>query len=210
MSVDPPWVVDRAAGWLGVAFLVTLLGSEAALTLPDETADPATVASFYAEHRTTIIVLQLVGLVSCVVLALFAWRLRVVDRWVFVAGLILAVLAAVPGLVTLVLAVVADPAQPDRAETYNRLEPRGDDALFVGIVIFAVAVTLVRSPVWLRVVAAIVAVSCLLRLVLEVIGQPRGAVDSLAPIGFLVLVCVLTFLRFRGRRSSSDPAPARG
>jgi hypothetical protein len=75
MSVDVPRAVDRVAGWLGVASLVTLLGSEAALTLPNETAAPATLASFYADHRPTIVVLQLVGLVSCAVLALFAWRL---------------------------------------------------------------------------------------------------------------------------------------
>ena len=204
MSVDRSWTVDRTAGWLGVAFLLTLLGSEAALTLPDESAAAGAVASFYAEHRTAIIVLQVVGFVSCALLALFAWRLRALDRRVCVAGLVLAVAALAPGLVTLILAVVADPAQPDLAETYNRLEPRGDDALFLGIVVFAVAVALVRSPVWLRVIAAVVAIGCGLRLVLEAIGQPRGAVDSLAPIGFLGLVAALTFLSFRGRRPSTS------
>jgi hypothetical protein len=72
----------------------------------------------------------------------------------------------------------------------------------------AVAVALVRSPTWLRVVAAIVALGCLVRLVLEVVGQPRGALDSLAPIGFLVLVAVLTFFSFRGRRPVSGPGPS--
>ena len=56
--------VDRTAGWLGVAFLVTLLASEAALSLPDEKVGGGTVAAFYEAHRPFIIVLQLVGLLS--------------------------------------------------------------------------------------------------------------------------------------------------
>jgi hypothetical protein len=201
MDVEPTWAVDRTAGWLGVAFLVTLLGSEAVLSLPDETASPAAVAGFYAEHRTFIIVLQIVGMVSAALLGLLAWRLRAVDRRVSGAGLILAVAALAPSLITLVTAVVADPANPGNADTYNRLEPRGDDVLFVGILLFAVAITLLRSPGWLRVVAAIVAVTCLLRLTLEVLGRPRGVLDALAPLAFLGLVAGLTWLSFRGHRS---------
>jgi len=204
-DVERTWAVDRTAGWLGVAFLVTLLGSEAVLSLPDETASPATVAAFYDGHRTFIIVLQLVGMLSAALLGLFAWRLRVVDRRVPVAGLILAVAALAPALITLVIAVVADPAHPADADTYNRLEPRGDDVLFVGIVLFAGAITLIRSPRWLRVVAAVVALTGLLRLALEVVGRPRGVLDALAPIAFLVLVAALTWLSFRGHRRVISP-----
>jgi hypothetical protein len=39
------WPVDRTAGWLGAAFLITLLGSEAALSLPDEQAAAASRSS---------------------------------------------------------------------------------------------------------------------------------------------------------------------
>ena len=60
------WPVDRTAGWLGAAFLVTLLASEAALSLPDELSPAATVATFYSQHRSVIIVLQIVGFASCV------------------------------------------------------------------------------------------------------------------------------------------------
>jgi hypothetical protein len=197
------WKVDRTAGWLGVAFLVTLLGSEAVLSLPDETASPAAVVGFYDEHRGFIIVLQIVGLISAALLALLAWRLGVVDRRVSIAGLILAATALAPAVITLIIALVADPASPGRADTYNHLEPRGDDLLFVGILLFAGAITLLRAPGWLRVIAAIVVLTCLLRFTLELLGQPRGALDALAPITFLVLVAAQTWLSFRGRREAA-------
>ena len=193
-------IVDRTAGWLGVAFLLTLLASEAALSLPDEHASASKVATFYAAHRAVIIVLQLVGFIGAVLLALFAWRLRAADRRVAVAGLILAVTALAPGLVTIVVALVADPARPDAAGTYNRWEPRADDLLFVGVTLFAgtVAVLLGRSPRWLGALAAAVALCCVLRLALEALGRPRGVLDSLAPFAFLILIGALVWFSFRG------------
>ena len=193
------WAVDRTAGWLGVGFLVTLLASEAALSLPDEHTPAAAVATFYAEHRAVIIILQIVGFASCALLALFAWRLRSIDRRVATAGLILAVTALAPGLITIALAIAADPRHSTNANTLNRLEPRGDDMLFIGITLFAVTVVLLaRSPRWIGVVAASVALTCLLRLVLEALGRPRGFLNSVAPTTFLALVTALVWLRFRG------------
>jgi hypothetical protein len=191
---------DRTAGRLGVAFLITLLASEAALSLPDEQATASAVATFYAAHRAVIVVLQIVGFVAAMLLALFVWRLRALNRWVAVAGIVLAVTTLAPALITLILALVADPQHPDSAGTYNQLEPRGDDLLFVGITLFAasVLVFLGRSPLWLGVVAATVVLFCLLRLVLEVSGRPRGLFDALAPLSFLVLIGALTWLSFRG------------
>jgi hypothetical protein len=196
----PARVVDRAAGWLGAAFLLTLLGSEAVLSLPDEHAGAATVADFYVAHRPAVIALQLVGFVAAGLLALFAWRLRAVSRGVGVAGLVLAVTALAPGSVTLLLALTADPRRLASADAYNRLEPRGDDLLFVGITQFAlvVVVLLGRRPRWLGALAGLVALCCLLRLALEALGRGRGALDTLAPVSFLALVAGLAFLCFRG------------
>ena len=59
-------LIGAALAW---AFVVLLLASEAALTLPDATDSDAVVASFYAQHRATIVVLQLVGLVAAALLA---------------------------------------------------------------------------------------------------------------------------------------------
>jgi len=201
------WPVDRTAGWLGAAFLVTLLASEAALSLPDEMSPAATVATFYSQHRSVIIGLQIVGFVSCALLALFALRLQRIDRGAAVAGVVLAVAALAPGLVTVALAIAADPQNPSTADTLNRLEPRGDDLLFIGVTLFAivVAVRLGRSPLWVGIVAAVVALTCVLRLALEILGRPRGVLDSLAPITFLVLVAALVWLRFRGYPRTTTP-----
>ncbi|HKD97161.1 MAG TPA: hypothetical protein VKB69_06095 [Micromonosporaceae bacterium] len=198
--MDPARVADRTAGWLGVAFLVALLASEAALSLPDEKATAAAVAAFYTAHRAVIIVLQVVGFAACVLLAMFAWRWRAVDRTVAVSGVILAVAALAPGIVTVLVAVAADLDSPAASGRYNRLEPRGDDLLFVGVALFAVAVVvrLGRTRPWLGAVAAVTAVCCLLRLTLEALGRDRGFLDTLAPISFLVLVAALTVLAFRG------------
>jgi hypothetical protein len=196
----PDRTIDRTAGWLGVAFLVALLGSEAALTLPGEDASDAAVAAFYQAHRPVIVVLQLVGFVGCALLALFAWRLRALGRGVAVSGLLLSAAAAAPGVLTLVVALVADPRSPARAGTLNRWEPRGDDLLFVGVTLFAATVLALRErvPRWVTVLAGAAAACCALRLLLEALGRHRGALDSLAPVSFLVLVAALTALCFRG------------
>ncbi len=77
------------------------------------------------------------GFASCALLALFAWRLRSIDRRVATAGLILAVTALAPGLITIALAIATDPQDSTNANTLNHLEPRGDDLLFIGITLFA-------------------------------------------------------------------------
>lgn len=193
-------IVNRTAGWLGIAFLVLLLTSEAALSLPDEHASAASVATFYAAHRAVIIGLQVAGLAASVLLALFVWRLRVIGPGVAGSGLLLAVTSLAPTLITLVLAIVADPAHPAAAGTLNRWEPRGDDLLFVGVTLFAATLLafLGRPPRWLGLLAALVAVSCLVRFALELLGRPRGAFDAIAPVAFLVLIAALTLLSFRG------------
>jgi hypothetical protein len=103
---------DRLAGALAAGFVVLLLATELVLTLPDETDSPASVASFYAAHRGFIIILQLLGFVAAALLGAYAWRLRSVDRVVATMGMIMAGCALVPGLITLVIAMVADPSDP--------------------------------------------------------------------------------------------------
>lgn len=214
--MEKSWAADRRAGWLGLGFLVLLLASEGALTLPDEGASASSVASFYAAHRAVIVALQVAGFVACGLLAAMAWRLRAGDKRVSDAGLFVATAALAPGLVTLVVAIVADPRHPASAARYNDLEPRGDDLLFLGIAVFGLAIVAARRrvPVWVAVLGAVVAVTSVLRLVLEAFGQERGALDSLAPLSFLVLVGAVTWLSFRGSPRSEDearpPAPGVG
>jgi hypothetical protein len=208
--METSWPADRRAGWLGTGFLVLLLASEGALTLPDEGATASAVASFYAEHRAVIVALQVVGFVACALLAAMAWRLRAGDRRVSAAGLLVATAALAPGLVTLLVAVVADPRHPSSAARYNDLEPRGDDLLFLGIAVFGLAVVAAhrRVPLWVAVLGVVVAATSVLRLALEALGQERGALDALAPLTFLALVAALTWLSFRGSGRVSSGSTA--
>ena len=120
---------DRVAGALASGFVVLLLATELILTLPDEADSPVFVAAFYAAHRSFIVSLQVLGFVAAAFLGAYAWRLRSIDRVVAVAGMIMAVCALVPGLITLMIAIVADPDHPAAAGVWNALEPRGDDIL---------------------------------------------------------------------------------
>jgi hypothetical protein len=191
---------DRVAGALAAGFVVLLLATEAVLTLPDETASAAAVASFYATHRTFVVILQLLGVVAAGLLGGYAWRLRTVDRVVSVAGMIMAGCGLVPSLITLVIAIVADPTHPGAAGTWNASEPLGDDILFVGIVLFAgaLAVRLGRKLPALGLLALFGAVSCLIRLVLEIVGMNRGPLDAIGPLSFVLLIAVMAILSFLG------------
>jgi hypothetical protein len=143
-------------------------------------------------------------------LGAYAWRLRAVDRLVARTGVAVAICALTPGLMTLVLALVPAPARPARAETWNALLPWGDDLLFLGIVAFGAAVAWRLGPrlPGLGVLAAIVALACLVRLLLEVAGRPRGSLESIGPLSFVVLVAVMAVLSLLGvlRRSSAGTA----
>ena len=201
-------IVDRTAGRIGIAFILLLLAGEAALSLPDEHASAPTVAAFYAEHRTAVIVLQIAGFAASVLLGLFAWRLRAIGPGIAGAGIMLAVLSLAPGVITLLIALVADPAHPAAAGRYNHWEPRGDDLLFLGVTVFAATLLgfLGRPPRWLGVLAGIVAVCCVVRFTLELLGRPRGVLDALAPLSFLVLMAALTWLCLRGLPRLENPA----
>ena len=114
--------------------------------------------------------------------------------------MLLAFCALVPTMTTVVLAIVADPAHTETAAMWNMLEPRGDDILFAGIIVFAttVAVRLGRNNPVLGVLALIVAVACLVRLILEATGKTRGALDAVGPLLFVVLIATMAVLSFRG------------
>jgi hypothetical protein len=191
---------DRVAGALASGFVVLLLATELILTLPDEADSPVFVAAFYAAHRSLIVSLQVLGFVAAALLGAYAWRLRSIDRVVAVAGMIMAVCALVPGLITLMVAIVADPDHPAAAGVWNALEPRGDDILFVGIVLFAgtVAIRLGRRLPVLGVLAGLVALSCLARLVLEAAGRSRGPLEAVGPLLFVILIAVMAVLSFLG------------
>ena len=191
---------DQVAASLAVGFVVLLLATELILSLPGETASASDVATFYAAHRSFVIILQVLGFGASALLGGYAWRLRRVDRVVSTTGMIMAVSSLVPGLITLVIAIVADPDNPALASRWNLLEPRGDDILFVGILVFAAAIALRlgrRLPA-LGLLALLVAVGCLSRLVLEMVGASGGPLDAAVPLSFLFLVAVMAVLSILG------------
>jgi hypothetical protein len=197
---------DRLGAALAGGFIVLLLATELVLTLPDVSDSASSVTDFYVAHRTLIVILQVLGFVAAGLFGAYAWRLRSVDRVVAAAGLATAVCALVPGFITVVIALVADPASPAAVARWNSLEPRGDDVLFVGILVFATSVTvrLGRRFPLLGVLAAVVALSCLTRLVLEASGRGRGALQSIGPLSFIVLVAVMAVLSLRGVLGSAS------
>jgi hypothetical protein len=193
---------DLFGAALAWAFVVLLLASEAALVLPDESASDASVVSFYLQHRTTIVVLQLIGLIAAGLLAGYAGRLRRFDAVASTAGVITAALACLPAVVVLVIAFMADPAHPGTAGTWNAREPWADDLLFLGITAFGAVIALrPRFPVLARVLGAIVAVLCGIRLILDISGHARGTFDTLGPISFVVLMACLGLFSATGRLS---------
>jgi hypothetical protein len=218
MAVPParvasdPRTPDRWAAALALGFIVLLLGTEQVLVLPDVGDSASVVATFYAAHRGLIIVLQVVGFLAAGLLAGYGWRLGPVDRGVAGAVLAAAVCALAPGLATLILALVADPQHVAGAGTWNGLIPRGDDILFVGIVLLGAGVAwrLGRRLPALGVLALVVAVACLVRLALEAAGRPRGALESVGPLSFLILVTVMAVLSFIGVLRRSSTAGTRG
>jgi hypothetical protein len=190
---------DVRGALLAFGFVLLLPASEAALSLPDETDTDAFVASFYVDHRVIIITLQLVGLVAAGLLAGYAARLLQVDRAVGATGLLVAVLATVPGLATIVLTLIADPASPGTAGAWNGVLPRADDVLFTGIILFGTAVAVrLRAHPTASALGALVAVFCLVRLVLEAAQHPRGPFESLGPITFILLIALLGTMSARG------------
>ena len=198
---------DRVAGALAGGFVVLLLATELVLSLPDEADSPVFVANFYAAHRGFIIILQLLGIVAAVLLGGYAWRLRSVDRIVAAAGMIMAACGLLPSLITLIIAIVADPRKPASAGRWNLLEPRGDDILFVGIVVFAgaVAVQLGKRLPALGALALLVTLSCLARLALEIAGRNRSLLDAIGPLSFVILIAVMAVLSYLGiLRATSD------
>ena len=211
MSTAGPAGVRRG-GWMAVGFLVLLLASEAALTLPDEHATSAFVAAFYSGHRAIVIILQVAGFAAAGLLGAYAWRLRPVDRMIAGSGVVLAAVSATPGLITAATALIADPDRPDAAGVLNQLEPRADDALFACVLLFAVSVLLRagRRHRWLGALAGLTVVACVARFGAEASGLSIGVVASVAPICFLALIGWLAGLSLRGLLTAGSIAPHAG
>jgi ABC-type Fe3+-siderophore transport system permease subunit len=195
----PP--AGRTGALSGFAFIVLLFASEVAVSLPDLDASDQHVADFYAGHRAAVIVVQVLGFVAAALLVLFALRLRTVDRASGYALLGVAVVALLPGLVTVALAVAADPEHTGTAGWLNDAVGIADDLLFLAIGGFAATVWAARDAYrpGLRWFAAAVSLACFARGVLGFV-ELEGWLDVVAPFAFLALVAALSVRLLRPSR----------
>ena len=73
-------VRGRAGGGWGIVFVVLLFASAAMASLPTAADSDATIAGFYREHGTVVVLQQAVGALAMVPFILFALSLEP-NRW---------------------------------------------------------------------------------------------------------------------------------
>jgi hypothetical protein len=199
-SLDPQVASGRATAWWGAAFCVLLLVSAGMVTVPGGDDRVSFVRNFYTDHRTVIVIAQLVGLAAAAVLVAFARGLQRqpwVGRrpWVFVSGASVAGAAALAAVPPLALCVVADSGDADTVSALATASDLVDVLLFLTIAMFGAVVLLAVEITWLRVLSALVALACAIQAVSLVLG--RTPLELVAALGFLALVACLAALSLR-------------
>jgi len=187
------------ASW-GAVFVVLLLISAGMVTVPGHQDRVAFVREFYEAHRTVIVTAQVIGVVSSAAFLAFALGLQRQD-WVGrrplvgLSGVAVAAAGALACVPPLVLCVVASSAAAGAISGLATASDLVDVALFAAIAFFAGSVVIAVNRVWVRALAALVAVVCALRAVFVLIGE--ATLELLAPMAFLVLIVSLAILSWR-------------
>ena len=193
-------VTSRRGAWWGVAFVATLAVGGAMVTLPTATQSGRTIKAFYAAHTGVILAQQVLGVVTLAFFLAFALALGARRRrWLLVGTVLLAFSELVTDIVPIVLALTSP--GPDGAHAWTVIEDLADEALFISIAVFSVAAT-VAEVGWVRAAGLVVAAISLLRVVLTLFSV--SALDVLAPVGFLILILILSVRSLMGR---SKPMP---
>ncbi len=191
---------SRRGGWWGIAFVVTLFVSGAMVSLPTARQAGRAIAAFYAAHTGVILVQQVLGVITLAFLLSFALALGARRRrWLLVATVLLAISELVTNVVPVILALTNP--EPDGAHAWTVIEDLADQALFISIAVFSAAAT-VAEVGWVRAVGLVIAAISLLRVVLTFFGVP--ALDALAPMGFVILILILSVRLLMGL---SKPLP---
>src|SRR2546426_2826342 len=190
----------RRGGWWGVAFVVTLFVAGAMVSLPTAKQGGRTIEAFYAAHTGVILAQQVLGVVTLAFFLAFALALGARRRrWLLVGTVLLAIAELVTDIVPIVLALTS--AGPDGDHAWTVIEDLADEALFISIAVFSVAAT-VAEVGGVRAAGLMVAAISLLRVVLTLFSV--SALDVLAPVGFLILILILSVRSLMGR---SKPMP---
>ena len=202
---------SRRSGWWGIAFVVVLLVYGAMVSVPTSQASAQHIQTFYAAHRSVIVIAQVIGILAIPLFVFFAVALarhrdgrgRSAGGWIIPAG----VLVVIANLGTVVpplwLALVSHPSA-GLARTLTRAADLTDAALFAAIAVFAVAVALNVQLSWLRGSCLVVAILTLLRAVASPLGV--STLDAVAPLAFLALVVVLSVRMLRGLLAATPGA----
>jgi len=193
-------VSSRASGVWGLAFVVLLLVSAAAVSVPTSQESGARIADFYRQHGDVVTAQQVIGVVALAAFVAFALLLAP-NQWLRVALIAFVVTELATNAVP--LAIVLTKPSADTAHTLTFVEDLADAALFVAIAMFVSALTL-AEPLWLRVAAYVVAAVCVVRAV----GGPLGftSFDAVAPIAFLVFMLVFCIRLLVKQRAATRAA----
>jgi hypothetical protein len=203
-SLVTPAVARRRSGAVfGFAFIVVLFLSAAAVSLPEPAASGSRIVHFYSQHGGVVVVTQLFALCTVPLLVLFAVRLRDIDRPSGTALFPVAAVGALPAVAALGLAMIADPQHSSSAHAVNIASGIADDLLFLIVSGFAAIVSTPRAAYrpWLRGIALVAVVICLVRGVLG-FAQVQGPFDITAPLAFLALIAALS-IRMLNRSGES-------
>jgi len=192
----------RRVMWSGLTFDALLLLSAGMASVPGGTASVATVREFYRAHAGVIVVAQLIGLVAATVFAVHARALAGVvppdrSRRLQATGIIVAVSAGLTAVPVLVLAGAVDGSSDRVVAALTRASDQTDVALFAALSLFAAVVARASNVLWVRALAIGVALLSATRSLLLAYGS--SGLDVAAPLGFIVLVAVVSVRGFDRR-----------
>jgi hypothetical protein len=196
----------RRRGWWGVAFVLLLTVSEAAVALPLTSHTTSFLTGYYADHRWTIVVAQAAQLAAAAVLwqfirafadALPAGRRT---RWVRYAGLGVCLVSLQTSAPVLALALVPGWA-PSTARGLASWTDSSDLVLFAAVAVWTAACSRAALPGWVRTTAVLLGCLAVARICIGVTGSP--GLSAVAPLGFVAFLLALAVRMIAGAR----PAP---
>jgi len=173
----------RAGGAWGIAFVVLVLVSAAMASLPTAGDSEATIAAFYRDHATIVVLQQVIGVLALLPLVAFGLSIAP-NRWLRPALFLLVAVELVTNIVPLVIV-----AAPGAAHPLTLVEDLADSALFVSVALFLIAATL-GEALWLRAIAYAGGAACIIRALASPLGVT--ALDLVAPLAFVLFVLLLS------------------
>jgi len=176
----------RAGGVFGLVFVFLLFASAAMASLPTSTDSAGTIAAFYREHASVVILQQIIGILALVPLVAFGLAVGA-NRWSRLALLLLVVIELVTNVVPLLIV-----AAPESSRALTSVEDGADSALFIAVALFLIAATL-GDALWVRVVAYVAAAACVARGVASPLAI--DSLDQVAPLAFIAVILLLSVRR---------------